>query len=417
MQPHNAQTPQAHALLMRATGQKIRRSVFILAGVLIVGFIIIHFTKSYHASRLKDATDASVLAPPLVNVVTIKEAPATLALKLPGETAAWYESTIYARVDGYVGKWNVDIGDTVKKGQVLAIIETPELDAQLAASQAKLNAVEATVIARQADANFAKTTYERWRDSPKGVVSDQEREAKKAGYESAVAGLNEARAQVALDKADVDRYTVLAKFKQVTAPYDGKITERHIDIGNLVAAGSGSSTTPLYKIVQNDPMRIFVDAPQSAAGDMKVGIVARITASSIPGHVFESKITRTADAINPQARTLKVEVDIPNPDQLLVSGMYVDASFDVEAKGLLEVPAAALIFRSSGAQVAVVSENKHITFHKISIVRDNGNTVEIGSGIKAGEHVALNISSQITNGEQVEISESKEGANAATAQK
>jgi len=204
----------------------------------------------------------------------------------------------------------------------------------------------------------------------------------------------------------VDRYTVLAQFKKVTAPYDGKITERHIDIGNLVTSGSAASTTPLYKIVQNDPMRVFVDAPQSATGDMKVGVKARITASNVPNHVFEGTIARTADALDPQARTLRVEVDLPNPDQLLVSGMYVDVAFDIANQGMLQVPAAALVFRSSGPQVAVVDKNNHITFHKITIARDNGNTVEVGSGIEVGDRIALNVSNQITDGETVEISES-----------
>jgi RND family efflux transporter MFP subunit len=402
---------------MEQTGKRIRRLALIVAVILVAGFLLVHFTKAFHESRLRSATDESASAPPLVNVITVSGVSAALALKLPGETAAWFESTIYARVDGYVGKWNVDIGDTVKKGQVLALIETPELDAEQAASAAKLKAAEALVVARQADANFAKTTYERWRDSPRGVVSEQEREAKKAGHDSAVAQLSEAQAQVALDKADVDRYTVLARFKQVTAPYDGKITERHIDIGNLVTAGSGSNTTPLYKIVQNDPMRIFVDAPQNAAGDMKVGVIANITASNVPNHVFKGKITRTADAINPQSRTLRVEVDIPNPDQLLVSGMYINASFDISSQGLLEVPAAALVFRSSGPQVAVVGKDKHITFHKVTIARDNGNSVEIGSGLEVGDQVALNISSQITDGEKVEISDFKESANGASVKK
>jgi RND family efflux transporter MFP subunit len=418
MQPHNPMTdPQQPGASMDETGRKIRRFALILAIVLVVGFITVHFIKSYHSSTLDKATDESASAPPLVNVITIGKSPDALALKLPGETAAWYASTIYARVDGYVGKWNVDIGDTVKKGQVLALIETPDLDAQLAASQAKLKAAEALVVARQSDAAFAKTTYDRWRDSPKGVVSEQEREAKKAGHDSAVAQLNEAQAQVALDKADVDRYSVLAKFKQVTAPYDGKIAERHIDIGNLVTAGSTSSTTPLYKIVQNDPMRVFVDAPQSATSDMKVGVVAKITASNIPNHVFEGTITRTADAIDPQARTLRVEVDIPNPDQLLVSGMYVDVAFDVATQGMLQVPAAALVFRSSGPQVAVVDKDKHITFRKITIARDNGNTVELGSGVAVGDTIALNVSNQITEGQTVEISDSKEGTANASASK
>ncbi len=416
MQPYNDILPHEPAL-MEQTGKRIRRLALIVAVILVAGFLLVHFTKAFHESRLRSATDESASAPPLVNVITVSGVSAALALKLPGETAAWFESTIYARVDGYVGKWNVDIGDTVKKGQVLALIETPELDAEQAASAAKLKAAEALVVARQADANFAKTTYERWRDSPRGVVSEQEREAKKAGHDSAVAQLSEAQAQVALDKADVDRYTVLARFKQVTAPYDGKITERHIDIGNLVTAGSGSNTTPLYKIVQNDPMRIFVDAPQNAAGDMKVGVIANITASNVPNHVFKGKITRTADAINPQSRTLRVEVDIPNPDQLLVSGMYINASFDISSQGLLEVPAAALVFRSSGPQVAVVGKDKHITFHKVTIARDNGNSVEIGSGLEVGDQVALNISSQITDGEKVEISDFKESANGASVKK
>src|SRR5262249_51473918 len=150
----------------------------------------------------------------------------------------WYESTIYARVDGYVGSWKADIGDHVHKDDVLATIDTPDLDAQLTAARATLNASRAAVASRQADAEFAKTTYERWKNSPPGVVSEQERDAKKAGYDRAVARLNEAQAQVVLDQANVDRYMVLTQFKQVTAPYDGIITARHIDIGNLVTSGS-----------------------------------------------------------------------------------------------------------------------------------------------------------------------------------
>jgi len=413
MQPHNAPNPN-----MEVTGKQIRRFALMIAVFLVAGFILVHIIKMVHEHRIDKATEESASAPTLVNVMTITHLPDALTLKLPGETAAWYTSTIYARVDGYVGKWNVDIGDIVKKGQVLATIETPELDAQLAAAQANLKSAEALVSARKADADFAKTTYDRWRDSPKGVVSEQEREAKKAAYASANASLNEAQAQVILDQANVDRYLVLTKFKQVTAPYDGKISQRHIDIGNLVTAGSTSNTTPLYQIVQNDPMRVFVDAPQSATADMKIGVPATITASNIPGHVFTGKIARTSDAIDPQARTLKVEVDLPNTGQLLVSGLYVDVSFDISNNGLLQVPAAALIFSATGPQVAIIDQDHRIHFHPVSIARDNGNTVELGSGVKAGDVIALNISNQITDGEKVEISESNEGAaNASAPQK
>jgi RND family efflux transporter MFP subunit len=344
-----------------------------------------------------EETKTSASAPPLVKVISVSKAPATTLLTLPGATAAWYESTIYARVDGYVGNWTADIGDKVKKGQVLATIETPDLDAQLAATKA-------LVVSRKAAADFAKTTYERWRGSPKGVVSEQEREAKKAEF-------NSAEAQLRLAQADVDRYTALAQFKQVVAPYDGTITERRIDIGNLVTAGSSASTTLLYRMMQSDPMRVFVDVPQSAASNVGKDVTASITANNIPDHIFKGKVTRTADAIDPQARTLRVEVDIPNHDQILVPGMYVNVSFDIPSTGSPQVPAAVLVFRSGGPEVAVVNKDNTVTFHKVIIARDNGNTVEIASGLSVGDQAALNISNQIMDGEKVQISEEEHSDN------
>jgi RND family efflux transporter MFP subunit len=325
---------------------------------------------------------------------------------LPGETAAWYETTIYARVNGYVAKWLVDIGDHVRKGQVLAVIETPELDAELQAARAQLKASQAQVGARQAEAQFSKTTNERWRDSPKGVVSDQERESKKADYESAEARLNAAVAQVALDKSKVDQDAALAEFKQVKAPFDGTITERKIDVGNLVAAGSGSTTTPLYRMAQTDPLRVFVDVPQSAAGDlMSAGVPAEIRATGAVGGVFTGKTARSAESINAQARTMRVEVDMPNADHALVPGMYVNIAFKLPPRGLVEVPAAALIFRATGTQVARVGADDKIQFQDVTIARDNGSLVELASGAKPGDRLVLNISSQIAPGQTVAANE------------
>jgi RND family efflux transporter MFP subunit len=400
-----------------ATGQRIRRFGIGVAVVLMVSFLCVFFLKLYEGREVARGTRETSSAAPVVNVITVEQAAATLALKLPGATAAWYQSTIYARVDGYVGTWTADIGDSVTKGQVLATIETPDLDAQLASAVAKLVSDQAQVEAAEAAQQLAKVTFERWRDSPKGVVSEQERDTTKAGYQGAVARLDVARAQLRVDKADADRYRALSKFKQVTAPYTGKVIERQIDIGNLVTAGSNSSTTSLYKVSQNDPMRIFVDVPQSAAADMQPGVEAKITASNIADRVFVGKIARTADAIDQRARTLRVEVDIPNDKQILVPGMYVDVGFEIPTRGLPQVPAAALVFRSSGPQVALVDQNKHVRFHSVTIARDNGNTVEIGSGIKAGDVLALNITSQISEGDKVEISQANEGAANATAPK
>jgi RND family efflux transporter MFP subunit len=299
----------------------------------------------------------------------------------------------------------------VKEGQVLALIETPDLDAELAAARAQLKAAQAQVLVREAELQFSKTTYERWRDSPKGVVSEQEREAKRADYDSSVARLKSAQADVALDEARVNKYAVLTQFKRVTAPYDGVITTRYIDIGNLVTAGSTSATTPLYVMTQNDPIRIFVDAPQSAADDLlSNGGPVQIQTNGGVLRDYVGRITRTARALNPQARTLRVEVDIPNKQQEFVPGMYVKVAFALPPRGLVQVPAAAMVFRASGPQVACVDSSGRLGFRPVTIGRDDGRVVELSSGLVPGDVVALNVSSQISDGEKVRVNMLESGA-------
>lgn len=398
--PHK-QTPSADLQNLNR-GRKVKIFAGVVALLLIIGFVVIQRMKSAQEAELAKVAFSEASTPTTVDVTTVMDCPSSLPLTLPGETSAWYESTIYARVNGYVGTWKVDIGDHVQKGQVLATIETPDLDARLAAAQAKVKASQALVMARQADADFAKTTYERWKESPKGVVSEQEREAKKAGYEYAVAQLNHAKAQVGLDQATVDQYNAYTQFKLVTAPYEGTITERHIDIGNLVV-GNSASTTPLYRMVKDDPIRVIVFVPQSAASDIKVGTETIIKAASILDRTFKGKVARTANAINPQTRTLRVEADMPNADHALVSGMYVNVTFHVTAEGLVQVPAAALIYRSSGPEVGVVDDNSHMVFRKVTIIRDNGDVVQLGSGVSAGDRIALNVGNQIVEGDVVKM--------------
>ena len=427
MQPHDPEQPTSPALLRdepshsrypdessRAehgavstafspdTGRQTKRGVAIVAVVLVLCFVLMSVVRYFHAHGVAEAGEAASSRPPPVDVVIAKAATAGQDLVLPGETAAWYETTIYARVNGYVASWQVDIGDQVKKGQVLATIETPELDAELAAAKAQLQASQAQVGARKAEAAFSKTTNERWRDSPKGVVSEQERESKKADYESSEARLHAANAQVALDKSKVDQYNALTEFRQVKAPFDGTITERKIDVGNLVTAGSGSTTTSLYRMAQTDPLRIFVDVPQSASGElMNAGVPAEIHAPGAVGGVFSGKIARSAESLNSQARTMRVEVDMPNANHSLVPGMYVNVAFQLPTRGAVEVPAAALIFRSTGTQVAKVDPNGKIEFNDVTIARDNGSLVELASGAKPGDRLVLNISSQISSGQVV----------------
>jgi RND family efflux transporter MFP subunit len=385
------------------TGRKLQRAAIIFAIVLLIAFLLMFIVKAYHRHVLVRDTARAAGAVPLVDIIRVRGSEAGGALTVPGETAAWYESTIFARVSGYVVSWHADIGDHVKSEEVLARIDTPELDAELQAAEAKLQVAKAQVKVKEADAAFAKSTYERWRDSPKGVVSDQEREDKKAGDAAAAAQLDAARAQVVLDQADVDRLSAFEKFKLVTAPYAGTVVERRIDIGNLVTAGSAAGNTPLYRMSQDDPIRVLVDVPQSAAPDlMKNGVPAQILVNDSPAGVIAGHITRTSDAINPQARTFRAELDIPNPHDRLVPGLYVQVAFQLQNGGLLSVPAAALTFSAEGPRVAVVGSDHTVHFRAVTIARDDGDRVQLASGVSSGDELVLNISNQIAEGQKVE---------------
>jgi len=386
------------------TGARLKRGAIICAALLGLAFVVVSVDRFVKARGVARATAEAMSAPPRVDVVVAEPHQGVQRLVLPGQTAAWHASTIYARVNGYVGKWFVDIGDRVKAGQVLALIETPDLDAQLAAARAQLQAGRAQILVRQAETRLSRTTWERWRDSPQGVVSEQEREEKKADYESAEARLKSAEADVALDEARINQYAALAAFKKVTAPYDGVVTTRDIDIGNLVTAGSTSTTTPLYVMSENDPIRVFVDAPQSAADDLlNSHAPVQVETGSGMTRQYAGKVARTAEAINPQARTLRVEVDIANPKGEFVPGMYVKVGFALPSRGLVQVPAAALLFRAGGPEVARVDSDGHLSFRPVTIGRDDGRVVEIASGVSAGERLALNVSSQISEGELVRV--------------
>jgi RND family efflux transporter MFP subunit len=387
------------------TGGRLAIVAGALVVLLLVGFVIAFIVRArdeHHAAAEATSNAGSLEA---VDVVSVSPAAGSYPLSLPGQTAGWDESPIFARVDGYVATWTADIGDQVKQGQVLATIDTPEMDQQLNAARAKAAASDAQVQVAASNVSIAKLTYDRWRDSPKGVVSDQEREEKKAAFDSANAHLAEAKAQAQLDQADVGRYTAMEAFKNLTAPYDGVITARHLDIGNLVTAGSSGNAAPLYSMARYKTIRVFVDVPQKAADSTAVGLNAFATSDQFPGRKFEGKVTRTQMSIDPQTRTQRTEVDIKNDDLTLVPGMYVQVSFELPQRGLVEVPAAAILFRPGGLEVAVVNENNQVEFRPIAVAKDNGDTVELSAGVKPGERVAVNINSSISAGQEVSVVE------------
>ena len=257
-------------------------------------------------------TDAAAI--PTVDIVHPTKGEPGQQIVLPGDIHAWYDAPLFARVNGYLKNWYFDFGAQVKKGQVLADIDTPEIDAQLTAAKAKLNAASAAVKVRDAEAQFAKTTYVRWRDSPRGVVSVQEQEAKQADYESGIARLNAAKADMAAAQADVDRLESLESFKHVVAPFDGVVTARETDIGALINAGSAGTAQELFRFADTHKVRVYVKVPQRLTSNIHRGLMAELRLPQFPGRVFTAKTTTTSHSINTASRTLLVELQAENPD-------------------------------------------------------------------------------------------------------
>jgi RND family efflux transporter MFP subunit len=390
----------------RGTGGRLFRTAAVGVVALLAGFLYVRAERSASDDRLAQETSRKAAEPPTVEVVAAAPSDPVQTITLPGEAAAWDETTIYSRVNGYVSKWFVDIGDHVATGQSLATIETPELDAELVAAKAKLNVSVAQVAVKQAQEDFAAISDARWRNSPKGVVSDEERDSKKAGKAEAEANLNAARAQVQLEQAEVDRLTALAGFKTVKAPFAGTIVQRHINTGDLVTAGSTVNTSSLYRLEQENPMRVFVYAPQSLAARLvQTDATAEVTIADQPDSRLSGKVARTAKSLNANSRTLRTEIDIPNANHALLPGMYVQVALRVEGEKSVQVPPAALQFRSGGPRVAVVDDKGIVEFRDVVISSDDGNLVAIRSGLNDGDRIIVNLSSEIVDGQKVQTHE------------
>ena len=273
--------------------------------------------------------------------------------------------------------WKVDIGDNVQAGQLLAEIATPEVDQQLAQSRAQQE--------------IAKVTADRWRDLlDKKVVSKQEYDQNEKAYEAANANLQQ------LEK--------IQGFQQIVAPFSGKITARNIDVGTLVTAGTGNSGTPLFSMMQSDPLRVYVFVPQTNAASMREGLKAKILVQERPGQDFEGTVTRTAGALDPTSRTMQVEVQVPNHDGKLYAGMYGQVKFLLpDDNGPIVVPANAFLFRAAGPQVVTVTNGNRIHIQKISVGRDFGTQLEVLDGLAENTKVVMNPSDDLVEGVQVQV--------------
>lgn len=363
--------------------------VAVAAALLVVGIV-----PRLRASRALTNQVAAQHAPS-VTVVTPGTAPASQTLLLPGSVSAYADASIYARTSGYIEKWLVDIGARVKAGQTLAIIQSPEQDAQL--QQARADAATA-----KANFEYASSTAKRWQEMLKTQsVSQQDADTKTSDMEAK-------RAMLASAQANVARLAQLVAYEKVTAPFDGVITARNVDVGSLVTAGGtpglGATTGELFHISQTTTLRIFVDVPQDDAAFVTPGTPVYLTTQQYPGRNFNARVARTAGAIDPVSRTLHVEIDVDNADGALMPGAYAQAHLALQStQPALDLPVSALLFRPDGVTVAVVTPANTIALKTVTIGRDFGTHVEIATGLAPSDRVVDNPGDSITRGEAVTI--------------
>jgi RND family efflux transporter MFP subunit len=340
--------------------------------------------------RERDA-QARADALPRVSVTRARPAPAS-ELSLPGSALPLQQATIYARVNGYLERRLVDIGDRVEAGQLLAVISAPELDQQLAQAQAEL-------ARSKADLEFARATLERYESADRdGAVAKEDLDQRRNAVHTADATV---RAQAALVKG----LTEQQRFERVVAPFAGVVTQRSVDVGALIGAGTN---TPLFALAQNDVLRVNINVPQPFVQETAVGQPVEIRTRSLPDRVFQGQIARAAGVLDPATRTMLTEVDVPNADGLLKPGMYLQVALQATRVGTRwRVPASAVLFDGEGTRVGVVEDDGRLHLRKVVLGRDFGDEIEIASGIQGDERIVSSPTAALADGQPVEAVEPK----------
>ena len=360
-------------------------AALVLAALLAFGVI-----PRVQRSRELEAESASVHSTPRVNVVTVGRAAPTSQLVLPGSIEAMHASPIYARTTGYIARWTTDIGARVSEGQVMAQIESPEVDHQV--DQAK-----ADLIQLQANLDLAKRTLDRWQAlAHDSVVTALDVDTKQAAYDAAAGNLR-------AGQANYRRLLQLQDYERVVAPFSGVVTSRTIDNGMLIDAGAASNK-PLFTIAGTDTVRVYVDVPQSAIALVQPGQKATVVIRELPQDAFEGIVVRNARALDAASRTLLTELQIPNAKRILLPGMYAEVRFQIKTDGqTMVIPANALVVRTEGPEAAVVRSDNTVHYQKLELGRDFGTEVEITGGLDEGTRVVVNPSDDIREGVAVTV--------------
>ena len=370
---------------------RLTRIAQIVVVLVIIGLLIGFVPRWIHRRQLLAETRAD--STPTVDVVSPTAAKPDFGTPLPAEVQAFVQASIHARASGYLKNWFVDIGEHVTNGQVLAEIDTPELDQQLAQAKAELDQANASL-------ELAKTTADRWTELLKTAsVSEQETAEKTADYT-----LKQANVEAA--HANVQRLEDLKNFDRVTAPFDGTVTLRNTDIGQLISANSGPE---LFRLAQTNPLRVYVRVPQPLVHTIAPGQKAELTFQELQGRTFEATVTRTAGAVDPSSRTLQVELQVANPRGEILAGSYAQVRFtEATDPHVLTLSDSALVFRAQGMQVAVVGSDNKVQMRSIKLGRDFGNVVEVLSGLQPGDRAIVNPPDSIADGMTVQISQPAE---------
>ena len=360
-----------------------------IVAVLLFVAVLLMFQRKAQYQALANETEASTI--PTVAVVRPIPESGNENLVLPGTLQAWVESPIYARTNGYLRKWYHDIGTRVNKGEPLADIDTPEVDQQFAQARADLATAQANV-------QLAEITAARNLELLKtNAISKQE-------ADNSNGDLAAKRAIVQSAEANLRRLQELKSFQRVSAPFNGVITKRNVDIGTLINSGNGGTAQQLFSLAQTDPIRVFVNVPESSAASIQAGIGAYIELTQYPGQKFEGKVARTAESIDLSTRTLYTEVDVPNKTGQLLPGGFAQVHLQVKATGQrLQVPVNSLLFRSEGLRAIVIDSDQKARLRPLVIGRDYGSTLEVLGGLNASDWIVLNPPDSLEDGQPVHV--------------
>ncbi len=400
---------------------KLSRKALITVGAVVALVFVTMFLVSWlrqraDQRRLKDAAEAAQSAMPIVEVVRPRPQDHSIVLALPGDARAKQQTALYGQVNGYLKRWWVDIGDHVEKGEVLAEISAPQVDANLDQALASLDQAKANLVKTTADADLATATFNRYQGLiPSGGVTQQQLDEKQSAMNDANAARVDAQARIKASQASIEQLRAQQNFEQIVAPFDGVITARNVDVGALISASDTAPGHELFDLAQIDELRIYVNLPQPYVGLVQpMQLVSFVVERNYPGREFAGHVARTTGAIDAQTRTMRIECDFPNDHELLTAGMYGEVRINLrQDKPALSVPTSAMMFEADGTSVAVINPNEvkpapddgngpglqaPLHFKKVVIGRDMGTELEIVAGLNDDDYVVSNPGEMIADG-------------------